>query len=225
MFRAISIDKNKAMINQIDSKESETKPKLYNALSTGFLLIGDVHEKVNEYWKIVNQTNKFSIQVGDFGLKTSHEWFLKNIDCSQHKINFGNHDDHTFLHKPHSLSDFSIGNEYMSVRGAYSYDKAYRIENVDWWKNEELNYAEMQNVVDHYIHNKPKLMITHDCPLIVKQHLFGITDKSMTSNGLQMMFENHQPDIWVFGHHHKSKDVLINGTRFVCLSELETMVV
>jgi len=213
------------MNKEIDSKEAQTKPELYNVLSTGLLLIGDVHGKVNDYWKIVSQTNKLSIQVGDFGFKNQHEWHLKNIDFSQHQINFGNHDDYSFLHEPHSLSNFSIGNEYMTVRGADSIDKGYRTENVDWWKNEELNYNEMQNAIDHYIHNKPKLMITHDCPQIVRQHLFGITDKSMTSNGLQMMFENHQPDLWVFGHHHKSKDVVINGTRFVCLAELETMVV
>jgi Icc-related predicted phosphoesterase len=40
---------------------------------------------------------------------------------------------------------------------------------------------------------------------------------------LHMMFQEHQPKLWVFGHHHQSKDVQINGTRFVCLNELETM--
>jgi len=207
------------------NKEIKSDSELYNVLSTGLLIIGDVHGNINSYWKIVSQINNLSIQVGDFGFKKSHEWHLKNIDFSQHKINFGNHDDYTFLHEPHSLNNFYIGNEYMTVRGAQSIDKFRRIEGLDWWKNEELNYNEMQNAIDHYIHNKPKLMITHDCPLIVKQHLFGMTDKTITSKGLQMMFENHQPDLWVFGHYHESKDVVLNGTRFVCLAELETMFV
>lgn len=209
-----------------ETKNTEqTRHDLYPVLSTGLLLIGDVHGKVNDYWKIVSQTKMCSIQVGDFGFKKQHEWHLKNIDFTQHQINFGNHDDYTFLHEPHSLSNYSIGNEHMTIRGADSIDKAYRTENVNWWKNEELDYQEMQRAIDHYINNKPKLMITHDCPQVVRQHLFGITEKSMTSNGLQAMFENHQPELWVFGHHHKSKDVVINGTRFVCLAELETMVV
>ena len=68
-------------------------------------------------------------------------------------------------------------------------------------------------------------MITHDCPHEARKQLFGIDEKSITTNGLQAMFESHQPDLWVFGHHHKSKNELINGTRFICLTELETMVI
>ena len=65
------------------------------------LIIGDVHGKVNEYWKILQKWDKrhCSIQVGDFGFKKQHEWHLKNIDFSQHQINFGNHDDYSFLHE------------------------------------------------------------------------------------------------------------------------------
>ena len=192
------------------------------------LVIGDVHGKVNEYWKILQKWDKrhCSIQVGDFGFKKQHEWHLKNIDFSQHQINFGNHDDYSFLHEPHSLSNWSYGFESkkMTVRGAFSIDKSYRTENVDWWQNEELNYEEMQNAIDFYNFNKPKIMITHDCPDYARRYLFGIRDKSITSNGLQQMFENHQPDVWIFGHHHRSKNEVINGTRFICLAELETIV-
>lgn len=195
-------------------------------LGEGLLVIGDVHGKINDYWKLVNSRNGCSIQVGDFGFKKQHDWFLKNIDFTQNKINFGNHDDYSFLEQPHSLSNWSYAYEskVMTVRGAYSIDKAYRTENLDWWANEELNYEEMQNAIDFYSFNKPKVMITHDCPDYARRYLFGIRDKSITSNGLQVMFECHQPDIWIFGHHHRSKNEVINGTRFICLAELETMV-
>lgn len=46
--------------------------------------------------------------------------------------------------------------------------------------------------------------------------------KSQTRTMLQKMFEEHKPELWIFGHHHKSKDEVINGTRFICLDELET---
>ncbi len=186
------------------------------------IIIGDVHGKINEYWKILQKHKCPSIQVGDFGFKKQHNWHLKNIDHSQHQINFGNHDDYGFLDAPHSLSNWSIStNGLMTVRGAYSIDKAYRTENLDWWANEELNYEEMQNAIDFYNFNKPKIMITHDCPDYARRYLFGIRDKSITSNGLQAMFEFHQPDIWIFGHHHRRKEETINGTKFICLAELE----
>ncbi len=199
-----------------------------NNNSYPLLIIGDVHGKINDYWNILQKWDKrhCSIQVGDFGFSQHHEWHLKNIDHSQHQINFGNHDDYTYLDKPHSLSNWSISTSgLMTVRGAYSIDKAQRTENVNWWANEELSYAEMQRAIDSYIFNKPKIMITHDCPHEARQKLFGINEKSITTNGLQAMFENHQPELWVFGHHHCSKNEVINGTRFICLAELETMVI
>lgn len=208
-----------------EAQPAIAKP-LVSGSSSPLLIIGDVHGKINEYWKILQKWDKrhCSIQVGDFGFSKQHEWHLKNIDYSQHQINFGNHDDYTYLDKPHSLSNWSISTSgLMTVRGAYSVDKAYRTENVDWWANEELNYEEMQRAIDSYIFNKPKIMITHDCPHEAREKLFGINEKSITTNGLQAMFENHQPELWVFGHHHKSKNEVINGTRFICLAELETM--
>lgn len=191
------------------------------------LIIGDVHGKINDYWKILQKhKNINSIQVGDFGFKKQHEWVLTNIDYTQHQINFGNHDDYTYLDKPHSMGNFSFAYQsgIMTIRGAYSIDKAYRRENIDWWANEELNYEEMQIAIDHYEYNKPKIIISHDCPFEVCQNLFGINEKSMTTQGLQAMFEIHQPELWIFGHHHKSKNEVINKTRFICLAELETKI-
>ncbi len=195
-------------------------------LSENLLVIGDVHRKINEYKRILQNHKGCSIQVGDFGLKEEHEWHLQNIDHSNHAVNFGNHDDYTFLSQPHSLSHWSYvhTSKLMTVRGAFSKDKIHGIKDLDWWENEELSYEEMIKAICYYEHNKPKIMITHDCPQSVREELFKIEDKSLTSNGLQAMFEIHQPDIWIFGHHHRSKNEVINGTRFICLSELETMI-
>ena len=209
------------------SKKALSEPSCKTDVVRGSLLvIGDVHGKIDNYWKILQKHKKGrSIQVGDFGFKKQHDWHLNNIDWTQHQINFGNHDDYTFLNEPHSLSNWSYSYEskIMTVRGAFSVDKEFRIKDIDWWENEELNYEEMSNAIGHYLFNKPKIMITHDCPQSVREFLFGITDKSLTTNGLQQMFELHQPDLWIFGHHHKSKTETINGTKFICLSELETM--
>jgi predicted phosphodiesterase len=199
---------------------------MYN---TDFAIIGDVHGKINNYWKLLtgNLKGLSTIQVGDFGFSTEHLWHQANIDPEHHRINFGNHDDYDYLNSPHSLGDFSYFEErkIMTVRGAYSIDRSIRKEYVDWFPNEELNYHEMYKAVAAYQSNKPKIMISHDCPHEVRKELFGITDKSITSNGLQAMFEHHQPEMWIFGHHHQSVSQVINGTLFICLNELETIII
>lgn len=52
-----------------------------------------------------------------------------------------------------------------------------------------------------------------------QEHIWHLGN--ITSDGLQAMFEIHQPDIWIFGHHHKSIDTIVNGTRFICLKEAD----
>lgn len=191
------------------------------------LIIGDVHGKVDAYKKIVESYPEGTIQVGDFGFSKEHIWHIKNID-SKHKINFGNHDDTTFLLFKHSLGACAVNTQLnlMTMRGAKSIDKMHRVKGIDWFEDEELTYEELADVVLIYDRHKPTIMVTHDCPSSVRQEMFNIPNsppnKSKTTAALQAMLELHQPDLWIFGHHHKHKDEIINGTRFICLEELET---
>ncbi len=190
------------------------------------LVIGDVHGRIDEYYKILQKHKpEYSICVGDFGFKKEHEWFIKNIDYTKHKINFGNHDDTTFLNENYSRGNYTYyhgyDNELMTVRGADSIDKQYRIDGISWWQNEELSYQEMNEAVGTYIKNKPSVMITHDCPQSIRDKIFNIKDASLTSHGLQVMLDSHKPDLWIFGHHHKSIDIIVDNVRFKCLNELE----
>lgn len=191
------------------------------------LLIGDVHGNVNSYWKILQKHKKKSIQLGDFGFKWEHQWHLNTLYSDLHKVCFGNHDDPSFLKSPHSLGDYSFLEEYslMSIRGAFSIDKVVRTEGKDWWPNEEMNYEEMSNCVDFFIKKKPKIVVSHDCPNHVREEFFFIKDKSLTTNAMQLMLEFHKPDLWVFGHHHKYHSKTINGTKFICLPELGTLLI
>jgi predicted phosphodiesterase len=194
-------------------------------LNSKKIIIGDVHGKIDQYRKILKKHKSFSsIQVGDFGFQKEHDWHMKNINGNQHKINFGNHDYYPYLFEKHSLENYSlINNEIMTIRGAFSIDKVYRTEGLDWFANEELNYGDMQAAIDFYEINKPRIVISHDCPHNIRNLLFGIEAKSITTNGLQIMLEIHKPDLWIFGHHHISVNEMIGGTRFRCLAELETM--
>jgi len=184
-------------------------------------IIGDVHCKIDKYFNIIQNIKK-SIQVGDFGFRKEHEWHLQNIDSSNHKIVFGNHDDYNFLNEKHSLKNWSYENNIFTIRGAESIDRYRRTEGVDYFSNEELNYTEFDEVIENYINIKPKIVISHDCPKSICTSLFGIHDKNITRSGLDALFEIHKPDIWIFGHHHRSINTNILKTNFICLKELET---
>lgn len=190
------------------------------------IIIGDVHGKVNEYKKIIDGCDQ-SICVGDFGFKKEWDWYSDNVDFVKHRINPGNHDYGPYL-TTHvgSTGDWEYFSDFdlFTIRGAKSIDQTLRIEGISWFANEQLTYSEGLIVFDKYCELKPKIVVSHDAPHSVIEHLFkyGWLDKSNTTQLLQRMFEEWQPELWVFGHHHQSKDVVINGTRFICLNELET---
>jgi len=185
------------------------------------MIIGDVHGLTYEYKHLL--TDEPSIQLGDFGFKEHHQWHLANVDSSLHKISFGNHDDYTFLNAPHSLGNFSYQNGIFSLRGANSIDFMYRTEGVDLFSNEQMNYSEMNKAFESYVSNKPEIVVSHECPLMVKKYLIRHAENTPTASGFQKMFEEHQPKIWIFGHYHQSFKMMVNATTFICLNELETL--
>jgi len=190
--------------------------------------IGDVHGKIDQYLKIIADCDE-SIQVGDMGVgfvplpetpfndyNVEHYFIRGNHDNLSEALYFGN-----YLVDSQYWNEF--GNIYMFVGGAESIDKHYRTEGVDWWRDEELSYAEFQEVINRYEQLKPNVMVTHDCPQSIVGYLklSAINDVSATRQALQTMLDIHRPQLWVFGHWHKSLDITIDGTRFVCLNELE----
>lgn len=187
-------------------------------------LIGDVHGKVNEYWKLVtHQVKGKSVQVGDFGFKEAHEWHRLNIDARQHKVLFGNHDYYPMLYAAHSLWDHKLEGDVLFVRGAHSVDRDERVEGVDWWPEEELSYLHCDRLLRSLLGEDVRVVVSHDCPQSVLRPLFGISGKSRTGQLLDAILEQHRPELWVFGHHHKSKNEVLDGVRFRCLAELEMM--
>ncbi len=188
--------------------------------------IGDPHGKIQQYYNIINKCEK-SFCVGDFGFKKEWDWLTDNVS-TDHLTNPGNHDYGPYVNShSHSTGNHKFFPEYnlFTVRGADSIDRIYRVENRDWWANEELNYQEQIDAYDSYILHKPKIVISHDCPQSIMEHLFPYNSKSQTRVMLQHMFEEHKPELWIFGHHHQFKDVTILGTRFICLEELQTFTI
>lgn len=201
--------------------------------------IGDVHGKFQRYKSLI-KTQIRTIQVGDMGVGFRKLQgpragaFTQNpphyaMLAGGHRFIRGNHDNPSAC-KNHSqyIEDGTVEDGMMFIGGGYSIDRAWRIEDYTWWKDEELSIEELQNIRTVYLNEKPRVMVTHECPIeigsIILQNIgLGSSEKlkSRTADAFQHMFSGHSPKLWVFGHHHRSFDFIVNNTRFVCLAELE----
>ena len=186
--------------------------------------IGDLHGDLKAWKFLINEDNyEYTIVLGDFGagfVKVPDE---KEIDM-KHKFIRGNHDDpQACKESSRWISDGTFWDEYsmMFVGGAYSIDREYRTIGIDWWEDEELSYQELEKMINLYINYKPRIMVTHDFPHSVAEKLFrgmgGYPIKATrTSYALDKMLYEHQPEIWLGGHWHESKNIVIDKTRFIC---------
>lgn len=196
--------------------------------------IGDVHGYFEEYFNHLKVFgSQKSIQLGDFGFG-----FGKNIPGSwdmNHRFIRGNHDDPAACNAhPNHLGNYGVTEDgIFFVGGGYSIDATWR-KSVQheysypiWWEDEEIAESEFEKILKLYETTKPKIVVSHDCPSEIRVTLPTIKNSSSfrnrTSDGLlSAMFKVHSPELWVFGHYHESFDLLsIEGTRFVCLKELE----
>jgi len=209
---------------------------------TQLLIIGDVHGKWDAYSKVleVYQPER-SIQIGDFGWgfanQIHHPDRVAKLEgdmedlCGEHRYFRGNHDNpaacaaHEYcLDDTHWEPDTGL----MVIAGGNSIDRAWRTAGVDWWEDEELSYDQLHEAIDLYEERKPRIVLTHDGPEDVIPYMFPWYRKefpSRTREALGSMFAIHQPELWVFGHWHTSHTYHANGTKFVCLKELEAMMV
>lgn len=183
--------------------------------------IGDVHAKFDRYLGVTQNVSE-SIQVGDFGCG-----FAKMPQIGlQHKFIRGNHDNpEVAMVSKNWICDgyYNVRNDSYFIGGAFSIDQNFRIEGRDWWRNEECSYAFFMNEINRFTDGfRPRIIITHDAPASVADQLFRVDYRfpNITSRALQYIFEIHQPALYIFGHWHQNKDVIINSTRFICLDEL-----
>lgn len=209
-------------------------------------LVGDIHGNFNEYSFYTLEVGRYrhmsdpappeySVQVGDFGIgfytpywhESVNDWMKKNPG---HRFIRGNH-DYPAMCKTMAgyIDDGTIEGDVMYIGGAYSIDKEWRTPGLDWWPDEELSYQELDKIGTKYCLMKPRVIITHDCPTSVAWEMFiskgdafpGPQIKTRTGEAFQSMFEFHQPELWVFGHWHNTRNFTLNGTKFQCLGEMD----
>jgi hypothetical protein len=184
------------------------------------IILGDIHGEHERAFKLARKNPKDTIiQLGDFGLG------FKEFPPFPDNLSFirGNHDSPEACHKhPKYLGDYGFkyvdGQEVFFLSGADSIDKNQRIEGVSWWRNEQLSYRELQDAIDLYECVKPKHVISHDGPQSIVEKMFGVYGSTQTRTALQLMLEAHKPELWYFGHWHRTK-TLRGSTNFMALPE------
>jgi calcineurin-like phosphoesterase family protein len=197
--------------------------------------IGDVHGKFGRYKRLIADCER-SIQVGDMGVgfRRPDGSFYANPPYDamlrgDHRFIRGNHDNPNVC-REHSqwIPDGTLSNGTIFIGGGLSVDRRMRTEGLDWWPDEELSIQALTLMVSRYDDVRPHTMVTHDCPESIADHVMArvhrtkFHDPSRTRQAFQSMLEMHRPRLWIFGHWHHSFDSVIDGTRFICLAELET---
>ena len=192
--------------------------------------IGDVHGYFNGWVKKARKAPEGkSVQVGDFGVgfgKTTPPIF-DFLDPRKHRYIRGNHDNPFVCEKdPRWISDGTLEGDVYFLGGAESIDQAYRTEGVSWWREEEVSQEVAWDITGKFYDGtlKPRVMVTHDAPWSAALKIFRyehpkLEKPSRTQQMMDIIFESHKPDLWIFGHWHEDKDVTIDGTRFICLGE------
>ncbi len=202
-------------------------------------IIGDIHGEYKDYLQLIKDC-KYSVQVGDFGFQYD---ILNEVDSNYHKINLGNHDNYDICYSwPHILKPFGINKigsvEFFNVRGGFSIDWKMRIDHyyktgrVCYWPKEQLNPIECKQALDEYKKSKPEIIISHSCPKQVADKIgnsqvlrnWGYNPKTFTTTTqelLQLMYNDYQPRLWLFGHFHLNRRITFkkngNETNFICI--------
>ena len=200
-------------------------------------ITGDTHRQIdNRFLQLEDLTkNDYLIILGDFGgiWNGNDKYFMPFLKNQNYNILFidGNHENHKMLNeypiemwnggKIHRIENniihlmrgqiFNIDNlSFFTFGGAYSVDKNIRTEFIDWWKEEEGNYDEMNEGLDNLskYNNKVDYILTHAGPKTPIENYFKFLNKkfnsSLTENYLDEIYNLVDYKHWFCGHYHEN---------------------
>ena len=108
------------------------------------------------------------------------------------------------------------GKKFFCMGGARSTDKAFRTENISWWREEMPSFREYgqawQSLED--VGWKVDYVVTHCAPTSVAQAINPYYEKDALTEFFEDILDKLSFDKWYFGHYHT--DQTIDG-RFVAL--------
>ena len=198
------------------------------------------------YHDLLNKDD-FMIVLGDFGILWENpeakdteklKKFYNSLPWTTLFID-GNHENHQLLSeypteiwnggKIHRISDsvihlmrgqvFTINDKTIfTMGGARSIDKAYRRENISWWKEELPSKEEYEEAISNLEkHNMTiNYVLSHCCGNFYQRCILSYADNDELTNFLDRLEYDFgmKFDEWYFGHYHTNKRI---DDRHTCL--------
>lgn len=194
-------------------------------------VIGDVHGHFDDLVNmVIDRSDDRFIQIGDLGVGFGPRKAVLPPNTTWIR---GNHDNPSeSRNHPRYLGEFGVTDDgifFVSGAATPEFDRVRRIEGRDWWRDEELSYAQLSEAIELYKQTKPSIVIAHDAPLCLYRGLLGAVKvwhpgagndlyENTTAKALNEMFFAHQPDLWYFGHWHISWAMKFQKTWFRCVN-------
>ena len=104
------------------------------------------------------------------------------------------------------------GKTYLTIGGAYSVDKFYRMSRGwKWVANEILSMEERSEILDKVYHKKYNYVLTHTCPVEWEPHDLFLPqiDQSKVNKTMENFLSDVKNyidfDHWYFGHYHANR--------------------
>lgn len=107
---------------------------------------------------------------------------------------------------------------FLTIGGAYSVDKFYRLEKgYNWFENEQLSFDEQNFLFNLLKGSKVDYVLTHTCPIQwePRELFLDMIDESTVDKNTELWLRDLEKEIeyeyWFFGHYHGSKDIYHDG--------------
>lgn len=104
---------------------------------------------------------------------------------------------------------------FLCMGGAISIDKAYRKENISWWKDEEPSYKEWEKAFLNL--GKADIILSHDGPYDVIRRIKNVEKNSINIIFNRMLEFNTNAKKWYFAHHHIDENIKYKDVKFEIL--------
>ena len=113
---------------------------------------------------------------------------------------------------------------FFTMGGALSIDRHLRIENVNWWKEEEISYNDIENGLENLekVNYEVDYVLTHTAPQFLIEGIYKYSKytphKDPASKTLNLFYNRIKfKNNWMFGHLHIDTSYMDN--RFISLYE------
>ena len=194
----------------------------YNPEETAVIILGDVgfnYYKSKHDWKSKQRAHKFGYTI--YCLRGNHEDRAMNMKDDAEFMYDENVGGTVLMEKEFpnirylsdKVAEYTInGLHVLTIPGAYSVDKWYRLQmNWNWFPEEQLTAEEMAEAEKYYSDKHYNLVLSHTCPIDWEPNdlfLRGI-DQSKVDKAMEVWlgkFKNMISwGVWLFGHYHADR--------------------